>query len=87
MNSGMGVGLLWLMDPTKTLEDNVRIIRQIHLEKFGYDAVYVHANVKDLPNQIEVDGLPVVAETGTLEKHLFIGVTVERKARMEVAAK
>lgn len=81
--SDLGVGILWLMDPQKSLEENVRMARERHLVRFGYEAEYVHVNAKDLPQlTMDVDGLPVKVEAGTLERHLFIGKPVQRKVKL-----
>lgn len=76
----LNVGLLWLMDPKMGIVENAREALQHHQEKFGYEATLINANPTEVPESgIEVDGLRVMPVEGTLGKHLFVGVHVERR--------
>lgn len=81
----LGTGVLWLMDLSLPLDENVRQARESFRRHFHREPEYVHLNPTDVhllgPSEDwtgegikTIMGIPVEAKVQTLKGHLFVGM-------------
>ena len=74
MMSAGDVGIVWRMDPSKTLDMNIFDGIKAHYKRTGMPAEVVDVHPDDFKHHlVEVPGVEVRADVGTLKGEVFVG--------------
>lgn len=67
------VGILWRMETSLSLEENLKIAMAYHLKKTGAAATLANANADDLGEPRVIHGIRITPEKSCQKNHLFVG--------------